>query len=114
MFDVEPRPQGPQSTPFRGWGVNIVREHCPRTWARGSFLCDMGNNKTGDPLSKIACACDTDRTQTCNLLIRSQMLYSIKLRCRIANANVGRKKGLCKLFDEKILKKSHRLVCESP
>ncbi len=24
---------------------------------------------------------DTDRTQTCNLLIRSQMLYSIKLRC---------------------------------
>ncbi len=26
-------------------------------------------------------ACDTDRTQTCNLLIRSQMLYSIKLRC---------------------------------
>ncbi len=36
-------------------------------------------------------ACDTDRTQTCNLLIRSQMLYSIKLRCRIANANVGQK-----------------------
>jgi hypothetical protein len=35
--------------------------------------------------------CDTDRTQTCNLLIRSQMLYSIKLRCRIANANVGQK-----------------------
>ena len=32
---------------------------------------------------------DTDRTQTCNLLIRSQMLYSIKLRRRIANANVG-------------------------
>jgi|WetSurSiteA1Bulk_404760.scaffolds.fasta_scaffold00128_18 hypothetical protein len=24
--------------------------------------------------------CDPDRTQTCNLLIRSQMLYSIKLR----------------------------------
>ena len=32
--------------------------------------------------------CDADRTQTCNLLIRSQMLYSIKLRCRIANANI--------------------------
>ena len=32
--------------------------------------------------------CDADRTQTCNLLIRSQMLYSIKLRRRIANANV--------------------------
>ena len=25
-------------------------------------------------------SCDPDRTQTCNLLIRSQMLYSIKLR----------------------------------
>ena len=24
--------------------------------------------------------CDTDRTQTCNLLIRSQMLYSVELR----------------------------------
>ena len=30
-------------------------------------------------------SCDTDRTQTCNLLIRSQMLYSIKLRCRSAS-----------------------------
>ena len=26
--------------------------------------------------------CDADRTQTCNLLIRSQMLYSVKLRSR--------------------------------
>ena len=25
--------------------------------------------------------CDTDRIQTCDLLIRSQMLYSAKLRC---------------------------------
>ena len=35
--------------------------------------------------------CDADRTQTCNLLIRSQMLYSIKLRrlSFIASANVG-------------------------
>ena len=34
---------------------------------------------------------DADRTQTCNLLIRSQMLYSIKLRRHsfIASANVG-------------------------
>ena len=31
---------------------------------------------------------DSDRTQTCNLLIRSQMLYSIKLRSRIASANI--------------------------
>ena len=27
-------------------------------------------------------SCDTDRIQTCDLLIRSQMLYSAKLRCR--------------------------------
>ena len=26
--------------------------------------------------------CDPDRIQTCNLLIRSQMLYSVKLRGR--------------------------------
>ena len=58
------------------------------------------NNK-GCPLGQPLC--DTDRTQTCNLLIRSQMLYSIKLRCRIAIANVGRKWELCKLFEEKIL-----------
>ena len=32
---------------------------------------------------------DSDRTQTCNLLIRSQMLYSIKLRNhRICGANI--------------------------
>ena len=35
--------------------------------------------------------CDADRTQTCNPLIRSQMLYSIKLRrlSLIASANVA-------------------------
>ena len=56
---------------------------------------------------------DTDRTQTCNLLIRSQMLYSIKLRCRIASANVGRKLELCKLFDEKNQKKCTRIFSKS-
>ena len=28
--------------------------------------------------------CDSDRIQTCNLLIRSQMLYSVELRSRYA------------------------------
>ena len=28
------------------------------------------------------CFCDSDRIQTCNLLIRSQMLYSVELRSR--------------------------------
>ena len=35
--------------------------------------------------------CDSDRIQTCNLLIRSQMLYSVELRSlhfRIASAKV--------------------------
>jgi hypothetical protein len=36
--------------------------------------------------------CDHDRIQTYNLLIRSQMLYSVELRshCFFASANVGR------------------------
>ena len=29
---------------------------------------------------KISSLCDRDRIQTCNLLIRSQMLYSVELR----------------------------------
>ena len=33
----------------------------------------------GEPFQTLL-LCDADRTQTCNLLIRSQMLYSIKLR----------------------------------
>jgi hypothetical protein len=34
---------------------------------------------------------DRDRIQTCNLLIRSQMLYSVKLRshCLFASANIA-------------------------
>ncbi len=28
--------------------------------------------------------CDPDRIQTCNLLIRSQMLYSVELRDRVS------------------------------
>ncbi len=49
-------------------------------------------------------ACDSDRTQTCNLLIRSQMLYSIKLRSRFASANIVYFCALCKFFFEKSLK----------
>ncbi len=43
-------------------------------------------------------SCDADRTQTCNLLIRSQMLYSIKLRRRIVSANITRFCKLCNFF----------------
>ena len=31
--------------------------------------------------------CDSDRIQTCNLLIRSQMLYSVELRSRYVKAD---------------------------
>ncbi len=49
---------------------------------------------------------DADRTQTCNLLIRSQMLYSIKLRrlSLIASAKIERIFILCKYLTRKILK----------
>ena len=36
------------------------------------------NKKTS--FQKKRCLCDSDRIQTCNLLIRSQMLYSVELR----------------------------------
>ena len=32
--------------------------------------------------------CDSYRIQTCNLLIRSQMLYSVELRSRFATAKL--------------------------
>ena len=51
---------------------------------------------------------DSDRIQTCNLLIRSQVLYSVKLRSHsfIASANVGYFSVLCKFFRLKFLMKS--------
>ncbi len=35
-----------------------------------------------DLYCRLLCSCDSDRIQTCNLLIRSQMLYSVELRSR--------------------------------
>jgi hypothetical protein len=37
----------------------------------------------------MAFVCDSDRIQTCNLLIRSQMLYSVELQSRIAGAKIS-------------------------
>ena len=55
-------------------------------------------------LYKLLFTSDSDRIQTCNLLIRSQVLYSVKLRSHslIASANVGYFSGLCKFFADKI------------
>ncbi len=60
--------------------------------------------------------CDADRTQTCNLLIRSQMLYSIKLRrlSLIASAKIERIFILCKYLTRKILKNLKKRAFPSP
>ena len=59
---------------------------------------------------------DADRTQTCNLLIRSQMLYSIKLRrlSLIASAKIERIFILCKYLTRKILKNLKKRAFPSP
>ena len=59
---------------------------------------------------------DADRTQTCNLLIRSQMLYSIKLRrlSLIASAKIERIFILCKYLARKILKNLKKRAFSSP
>ena len=59
---------------------------------------------------------DADRTQTCNLLIRSQMLYSIKLRrlSFIASAKIERIFILCKYLARKILKNLKKRAFSSP
>ncbi len=53
-------------------------------------------------------SCDTNRTQTCNLLIRSQMLYSIKLWCQsfvFASAKIGHFLRTTKYFANFFIKK---------
>ena len=41
-----------------------------------------GDKKNGSRKLLCEILCDSDRIQTCNLLIRSQMLYSVELRSR--------------------------------
>ena len=38
------------------------------------------SNPLGTPCDSVGIMCDSGRIQTCNLLIRSQMLYSVELR----------------------------------
>ena len=52
--------------------------------------------------------CDPDRIQTCNLLIRSQMLYSVELRDRLLSFDVCKGTAFfetCKTFDDFFSKK---------
>ena len=53
-------------------------------------------------LMSLLMLCDSYRIQTCNLLIRSQMLYSVELRSRLfffCDAKLGTFLILCKFFD---------------
>ena len=50
----------------------MLSEHSPQ-------FVYMVENKKAQPLM-VALTCDSCRIQTCNLLIRSQMLYSVELR----------------------------------
>ena len=54
---------------------------------------------------------DSDRIQTCNLLIRSQMLYSVELRNHVVLFNGCKGTAffwICKRFDVFFIKKKHR------
>ena len=54
--------------------------------------------KSEDYFHNLPIFSDSDRIQTCNRLIRSQVLYSVELRSRIASANVGQISDTCKYF----------------
>ena len=72
-----------------------MKKNEPAAWSGKFEICRQ--SLQGDPEKQEETSferslfSDADRTQTCNLLIRSQMLYSIKLRrlSLIASANVA-------------------------
>ncbi len=61
--------------------------------------------KSEDYFHNLPIFSDSDRIQTCNRLIRSQVLYSVELRSRIASANVGQISDTCKYFAKKIVRR---------
>ena len=65
------------------------------------------HKKSGHLIGNRLVFSDSDRIQTCNRLIRSQVLYSVELRSHflIASANVGQKFFLCKFLSHYFLKK---------
>ena len=79
--------------PQRGIG-NDMKRTCrtmPQVRNCGATSAGQTPEKQEGTSERCSLFSDTDRTQTCNLLIRSQMLYSIKLRrlSFIASANVA-------------------------
>ena len=78
---------------------------------RGEFA-DIDNEKGEDRLV-FPSPSDTNRTQTCNLLIRSQMLYSIKLWCQsfcFASAKIGHFLRTTKYFANFFIKNSKKFI----
>ena len=60
------------------WGASSWREsRCSSIWGWAAAIEGHIKRKSQSFHSAI---CDSDRIQTCNLLIRSQMLYSVELR----------------------------------
>ena len=62
-----------------GWGCSWVggEAGCGRGWGLPSVFAHAHKKKR----TPLRCPlCDSDRIQTCNLLIRSQVLYSVELR----------------------------------
>ena len=82
--------------------------HGPRVRALRVAVGAIQQEKSNLHFCKLLFFSDSDRIQTCNLLIRSQVLYSVKLRSHsfIASANVGYFSVLCKFFRLKFLMKS--------
>ncbi len=50
-------------------------------------------------LMSLLMLCDSYRIQTCNLLIRSQMLYSVELRSRFVSAKLRHYSDSSKFFN---------------
>ena len=55
-------------------------------------------SKTAFQTSRMRFYSDSDRIQTCNLLIRSQMLYSVELRSRVQLPAISLFAYLCTLL----------------
>ena len=73
-----------------------------------AIMHDMAPYKTKTTVLFRRSLCDSDRIQTCNRLIRSQVLYSVELRSHsfaFASANIRRIFLLCKQITKNFFKK---------
>ena len=59
--------------------IPTIPTNFPLSHFTGGGWCFVAENKKGNQIDSLD-FCDSYRIQTCNLLIRSQMLYSVELR----------------------------------